>query len=120
SRSPPPAGVPAPRVPARPAWRRCPWARRSARARPPTPRRRTAPPTPQIRGCAYDPPPLTGREFLHAVPFFRLIADLQIPPVRIEHVKALEVRAYHVGTRVQAAAFELRLHLVGVPRRDAP
>src|SRR5436853_6228035 len=35
-------------------------------------------------------------------------------------MKALEALADHVGPRIEAAAFELRLHFVGVPRRDAP
>ena len=38
----------------------------------------------------------------------RLVADLQIPSVGIEHVEALEVVADHVRPRVQATAFELR------------
>src|SRR5262245_30082658 len=51
---------------------------------------------------------------------FRLIADLQIPAVRVLDVEALEVLAHHVRPRIQSAAFELRFHFVRVPRLHAP
>jgi trehalose 6-phosphate synthase/phosphatase len=38
----------------------------------------------------------------------RLVADLQVPPVGIEHVETLEVVPDHVRPRVETAAFELR------------
>src|SRR2546426_6522473 len=50
----------------------------------------------------------------------RLIADLQIPSVRIGDVPALEVVADHVRPGFQTALLELRLHLVGVPGLHAP
>src|SRR5438105_13819846 len=51
---------------------------------------------------------------------FRLVADLEIPAVRIANVEALEVLAHHVGTRIEAATLELRLHGARVPRLNAP
>ena len=48
------------------------------------------------------------RRATHASGLPRLVADLQIPAVGIEHVEALEVVAHHVGPRVQAPSCELR------------
>src|SRR5215470_2127704 len=49
----------------------------------------------------------------------RLIADLEIPAVRILDVKTLEL-AVHVGLWVQAAFFEFGLHFSSVPGLYTP
>ena len=46
-----------------------------------------------------------------------LIADLEIPAVRIAEVEALEL-AIHVGLWVQTAFFEFGLHFGSVPGLD--
>src|SRR5215470_16109431 len=49
----------------------------------------------------------------------RLVADLEIPAVRIIEVEALEL-AVHVGLRIQAPLFEFLLHFGSVPWLDTP
>ncbi len=49
----------------------------------------------------------------------RLIADLEIPAIRIVDVKTLEL-AVHVGPWVQAVFFEFGLHFGSVPRIYTP
>src|SRR5215469_17103265 len=49
----------------------------------------------------------------------RLVADLEIPAVRITEVEALEL-AVHVGLRIQASLFELLLNFGSVPWLDTP
>jgi trehalose 6-phosphate synthase/phosphatase len=60
----------------------------------------------RLDGRAADP---AGESAAHRVALADVIADLEIPPVGIEHVKALEVLTDHVRRRVEAAAFQLRL-----------
>src|SRR5215470_1949811 len=49
----------------------------------------------------------------------RLVADLEIPAVRIIEVEALEL-AVHVGLRFQAPLFEFLLHFGSVPWLETP